>query len=139
MSEAIADRFAVQDVMLRYAAGVDERDLDMYRSCFADDVEVHGFGEETVVGADAWTEYVEAALEPFGPTQHLLGLQHAEIDGDQAHCRTDVQALHCLKAPEGEVFTLWATYVTDMQRVGGEWKITRHELVPRATKRETVS
>lgn len=136
MSQAIADRFAVQDVMLRYAAGVDERDMDMYRSCFAEDVEVLGFGENTVIGAEAWTEYVKAALKPYGATQHLLGLQHAEIDGDRAHCRTDVQALHCLKEPEGEVFTLWATYLTDMARVRGEWKIKRHQLVPRATKRE---
>lgn len=139
MSEAALDRFAVQDVMLRYAAGVDERDLEMYRSCFADDVEVHGFGEHAVVGADAWTKYVKSALEPYGATQHLLGLQQATINGDRAHCRTDVQALHCLKAPEGEVFTLWATYVTDMERVKGEWKIKRHQLVPRATKREKVS
>ncbi len=138
MSEAIADRFAVQDVMLRYAASVDERDLGRYRDCFADDVEVHGFGESTFIGADAWTDYVKAALEPFGSTQHMLGPQLAELSGDQAHCRTDVQALHCMKEPEGEVFTLWATYITDMKRISGKWKITRHQLVPRATKREQI-
>ena len=46
--------------MLRYAAGVDELDMDMYRSCFADDVEVVGFGADT-----AWrrcrTTYVRGA------------------------------------------------------------------------------
>ena len=130
------DRIALQDVMLSYAAGVDERDFDLYRSCFADDVEVHGFGDETVHGADAWLAYVKNALERFGPTQHMLGPQLASVDGDSAHCRTDVQALHYLKEPEGSILTLWATYKSDMRRIDGRWRIVRHELVSRGTKIE---
>lgn len=128
------DRIAVQDVLLRYAAGVDERDLDLYETCFADDVEVVGFGDATVHGKKPWREYVETALERFGPTQHMLGPMLADIDGDKANCRTDVQAFHCMKDPEGATLTLWATYKSDMQRINGEWKITRHELVPRHTR-----
>lgn len=138
MSQVVQDRIAVQDVMLRYAKGVDDRDMDLYRSCFADDVAVHGFGGETIQGGDEWTAYVVEALEAYGPTQHMLGPQLATIDGDKAHCRTDVQALHCLKEPPGDVFTLWATYLTDMARIDGVWKIIRHELVMRTTKRETL-
>ena len=130
------DRIALQDVMLSYAAGVDERDFDLYRSCFADDVEVFGFGDETVHGAEAWLAYVKNALERFGPTQHMLGPQLATVDGDNAHCRTDVQALHYLKEPEGSTLTLWATYKSDMRRIDGRWRIVRHELVSRGTKIE---
>jgi ketosteroid isomerase-like protein len=130
------DRIALQDVMLSYAAGVDERDFDLYRSCFADDVEVVGFGDETVHGAEAWLAYVKNALERFGPTQHMLGPQLATVDGDNAHCRTDVQALHYLKEPEGSTLTLWATYKSDMRRIDGRWRIVRHELVSRGTKIE---
>ena len=137
MSDQVtADRIACQDVMLRYASGVDDRDMERYRSCFADDVEVVGFGDSTVNGGDAWTDYVKKALEAYGPTQHMLGPQLATIDGDDAHCRTDVQALHYLKDNEGATLTLWATYVTDMRRIDGEWKIVRHQLVPRGTKVE---
>lgn len=128
------DRIALQDVMLRYAAGVDDRDLDLYQSCFADDVEVVGFGDETVRGATAWREYVEAALSKYGPTQHMLGPMLATVDGDNAHCRSDVQAHHYLLEPVGATLTLWATYRTDMQRQGGAWKIVRHELIARGTK-----
>ena len=131
-----ADRIALQDVMLRYAAGVDERDFAMYRSCFADDVEVLGFGAETVHGGDAWLAYVKNALERFGPTQHMLGPQLATVDGDKAHCRTDVQALHYLKEPQGQTLTLWATYETDMERINGEWKIKKHRLVSRGTRQQ---
>jgi ketosteroid isomerase-like protein len=130
----VADRIALQDVMLKYAAGVDNRDFDLYRSCFADDVEVLGFGDETVNGGDAWLAYVKNALERFGPTQHMLGPQLATVDGDDAHCRTDVQALHYLKGEESTTLTLWATYETDMRRMDGEWKIVRHRLVSRGTR-----
>lgn len=134
MSDLTADRIALQDVMLKYAAGVDERDMDLYASCFADDVEVLGFGADTYRGRDAWVGYVKVALEQYGPTQHMLGPQLATVDGDTAHCRTDVQALHYLKEPEGKILTLWATYQTDMARTPGGWQIVRHRLVPRGTR-----
>lgn len=130
-----ADRMALQDVMLRYAAGVDERDFELYRSCFAEDVEIVGFAGETITGADAWLEFVRTALTQYGATQHMLAPQLAEVDGEVAETRNDVQALHQLKSPEGGLFTLWATYRTRMQKFDGEWKIVRHELVPRATER----
>ena len=38
--QIVADRMACMDVMLKYAKGVDNRDLDLYRSCFADDAVV---------------------------------------------------------------------------------------------------
>lgn len=131
----VSDRIALQDVMLRYAAGVDERDFDLYASVFADDVEVVDFGPKPFHGRDAWVDYVKTALEQYGPTQHMLGPQLATIDGDTARCRTDVQALHCLKEPEGSIFTLWATYETEMRRTPDGWKIQHHRLVPRTTRR----
>ena len=135
MSNWAEDRLAVQDVMQRYAMGVDERDLDLYRSCFADDVEVVGFGQETVNGGDAWRDYVSNALEAFGATQHMLSPVFATINGDEADARTDVQALHYMKAQEGAILTLWATYLTKMRRQSdGAWKIVRHELVSRGTR-----
>ena len=130
----LADRIALMDVMCKYAKGVDERDLALYRSVFAEDVEVLGFAPEPVRGADAWTAFVEKALRAYGATQHMLGPQLASVDGDTAHCRTDVQALHYLMDRPDTTLTLWATYETDMQRIGGEWKIKRHKLVSRGTR-----
>ncbi len=129
----VADRIALQDVMLRYAAGVDERDFEMYASCFAEDVEVLDFGAETIHGRDNWVAFVVDALDKYGATQHMLGPQKATIDGDTAQTRSDVQALHYLKGTE-ETLTLWATYNTQMKRINGEWKISRHQLTARGTK-----
>ncbi len=122
------DRIELQDVMLQYAAAVDERDLERYKSCFADDVEVVGFGTQTYQGRDVWVNYVWGALAKYRATQHLLGPQFATIEGDTAHTRSDVQALHFLNGDSAR-FTLWATYHTTMQRIDGRWLISRHELV----------
>jgi len=133
MSEA-DDRRQLQDVMLSYAAAVDDRDMARYRACFVEEAEIVGFGEETVTGADAWTASVESQLDAFSSTQHLMSPQLASITGDTASARTDVQALHVLKDSNGAMFTLWATYLTDFVRKDDGWKISRHELVIRGTQ-----
>ena len=132
MSDA-DDRRQLQDVMLSYAAAVDDRDMARYRACFADDVEIVGFGEAIINGADTWTASVQRQLEAFSATQHLMSPQLATVLGDTASARADVQALHVLKDGDGAMFTLWATYLTDFVHTGHSWKITRHELVIRGT------
>lgn len=128
------DRRQLQDVMLAYAAAVDDRDMARYRACFDDDVEIVGFGEAVVKGADTWTASVESQLEAFSATQHLMSPQLATVSGDTASARTDVQALHVIKDGDGAMFTLWATYLTNFVRTGEGWKIARHELVVRGTQ-----
>ena len=134
LPETIADRAAIADVMLKYAAGVDERDLNLYRSCFSNNVEILNFGSQTYQGIDNWTEYVWSALEKYQATQHMLGPSLITLDGDKASVRTDVQALHYLKEGDIKIFTLWATYKTEMQRLQDDWKITRHALHVIGTK-----
>ena len=130
----LEDRLAIQDVMTSYAAGVDDRDMAQYRRCFADDVEIVGFGGDAVVGADRWVAEVVEKLAAFGQTQHMLGPQLVQIDGDDASVRTDVQALHYLIDDPETTLILWATYRTNMRREGAVWKIARHELVRRGTR-----
>ena len=127
------DYIALQRVMSTYAAAVDERDRERYAGCFADDVEVVGFGDAHIRGIDDWLHYVWTALERYAATQHLLGPILATVEGDTAHTRSDVQAMHIL-ADGGARFTLWATYVTTMRREEDTWKIARHELVVRASE-----
>ena len=125
------DRQRIQDLMLAYAAAVDDNDITAYRNCFAADVEIVGFVEATVHGADNWVASVSGQLEAFSGTQHLLSPPLATVAGDRASARTDVQALHFLKTPAGGTFTLWATYLTDFIQTQDTWKIARHELVVR--------
>ena len=133
MSDYATDRQAVQDVMLRYAEAVDERDYEAYRNLFTDDVEVVGMGPETIRGLDNWFDWWKQALSRYGSTQHMLGPMLAVIDGDTAETRSDVQAWHSLKDQPEKTVTLWATYRTRMVRREDAWKISRHELVVRGS------
>ncbi len=132
----LADRIALMDVMVKYGTAVDDREMDRYRSCFTDDVTVVGYGPETMEGADAYLAYVIDALKNFPGTQHLMGNQViVSLEGDTAHVRTEVQATHFLKDDPDAIMTLWATYVDDMVRDDGQWRIKRHELVRRGSQR----
>ena len=103
---ATDDRQRIQDLMLAYAAAVDDNDMAAYRDCFDDNVEIVGFGESVIHGADQWVASVSSQLDAFTATQHLLSPPLATVAGDRASARTDVQALHFLKTPAGGTFTL---------------------------------
>ncbi len=131
----LADRTAIMDVMIRYGTSVDAREMERYRSCFTDDLTVVGYGDESMEGADTYLAYVIGALKNFAGTQHMMGNQVVDLNGDSASVRTEVQATHFIIDDPDTVMTLWATYVDDMVRQGGEWRIRRHELVRRGSQR----
>lgn len=137
MSNEVSDRIAVQDVMLRYAATVDEKDYPGYKALFTEDVEVVGMDAEPMHGIETFYPWWKDALDKYNATQHMLSPTYATIDGDTAKTRTDVQAVHYPKDESDPTvtLTLWATYHTDMRRENGEWKISRHQLVSRGMKR----
>ena len=134
------DRLAIMDLLIRYGTSVDSHNFEGIRSCLAEDLVFVGFGTpETGHGGDAYRDLIRELLKPFGATQHLLGNQVVEFNGDAAHVRTDVQATHFIVDDPETVQTLWATYVDEMARVGDghEWTITHRELERRGTQRTT--
>ena len=134
---AASHRLAAQDVIVRYAACIDDRDFKAYRGCFTEDVELHGFGREPIRGIDAWIAFVERAIAPYAATQHMLGPPRIELAGpeaEQAELRTELQAQHFYREPRGRIFTLWGTYRTIVVRADAGWKIQRHELQTSAVR-----
>jgi 3-phenylpropionate/cinnamic acid dioxygenase small subunit len=124
----LAERLAVQDVMVTYASSIDDRDFDTYRRLFHSEVEFEGFGSEPIRGVDAWLKFVEKQLEPYRQTQHLLGPPRVQVDGDRAHMRTDLQAMHFKREPKGQIVWLWGAYRTEVAREAGVWTIRKHQL-----------
>jgi hypothetical protein len=127
MSE-YADRIELQDVMLKYAAGVDENHDELLRTCFAEDLIAPGFRREPIVGVDAWVQFLRGQLSPFISTQHMLSPVLATINGDTAQTRTDLQSMHLYREPKGQVLLVFGTYNTGMVKRNGRWLIQRHEL-----------
>ena len=144
--EELKDKLKIIGVMTKYAAGIDTLNFDLYSSCFADKVELHGFGGNNddgsvriIKGIDAWVSYVKEAISKYSATQHLLGNPLIEISGKLAKVRTDVQARHYLKEPEGAMFCLWAVYESDMVKELRKWKIIKHKLIAVSSKLEGLS
>ncbi len=122
------DQLAVQEVLARYAAGIDDADWERYRLCFTEDVEFPGFREEPITGIDAWIRFVRETLAPYRATQHLIGVPLVEVIGDRATARTPLQARHFHREPRGRIFTLWGTYRSELVRDAGVWRLRRHAL-----------
>ena len=135
MSKELEDRLAVQDVMLRYALTVDERDYEGYRALFTEDVVVVGMGANERHGIDEYYPWWKEAIDKYANTQHMLSPTFAKVEEDTAYTRTDVQALHFFPGDAETTLIFWGTYKTDMARINGEWKISRHELVARGIKK----
>jgi 3-phenylpropionate/cinnamic acid dioxygenase small subunit len=122
------DPLAVQDVLARYAAGIDDQDWERYRLCFTEDAEFPGFRDEPILGIDAWMRFVRETLEPYRATQHLIGVPLVEITDDLATARTSLQARHFYREPSGRIFTLWGVYRSELVRSAGVWRLRRHAL-----------
>jgi hypothetical protein len=125
----LIDESDVAKVILNYARGIDRRDFDLVRSCFAPDAYVKGSSFSGPV-----SEYLPTLLggvERFGSTMHFKGNQLREVDGDTAHTETYAIAHH-FADPDGEVEALimGVRYLDDLVRgPDGRWVIRRRQAV----------
>jgi len=82
--EAWSDRVAINDVLARYADGVNRRDSALWGSSWDQDGEWLLFGPDTVKGREAIVSHWEEAMTGF-PFVVMFASQGAvEIDGDRA-------------------------------------------------------
>jgi hypothetical protein len=125
----------VHDVILRYARGVDRRDWDLVRSCFADDAVIEGTRFSGPI--DEYLPMLRPGVESFPTTMHFMGNQLAEIDGDRASTETYAIAHHFLDA-EGRVegIVMGVRYLDDLECRDGRWVIVRRRAVSDWTRGE---
>ena len=117
----LLDRAAIQDVLLRYARGVDRRDLDLVASCFTPDAAYDGsLARGTIVDALA---ALRVAVTRYARTLHFLGNQLIELDGDQARSETYALAHHQL--PDGTHRVVAVRYLDELVRQQARWLIRR--------------
>jgi 3alpha(or 20beta)-hydroxysteroid dehydrogenase len=125
----LLDRAAISDTKLNYATGIDRRDWALYRSIFADTVEIDfstWSGLKTSMTADDWVASVRDTLACFDATQHTMINHVISLDGDTAQLVTQMSAAHYF---EGELQILAGFYTNRLRRSGQCWKITACNLV----------
>jgi hypothetical protein len=118
----------VGDVVLRYARGVDRRDWELVRACFADEAMVEGSRFSGPI--DEYLAILRPGVEAFPTTMHFMGNQLAEIDGDRASTETYAIAHHFADA-EGrdERIVMGVRYLDDLERRDGRWVIVHRRAI----------
>ena len=121
------DRLEIQDVIHRYARGLDRHDDDLLRSVFHEDaMDNHG---PWVGPREAFVAWANGPCHGHTHAHlHQITTHNCEIDGDVAHTESDCQWVHRLKDEE----TVWVgggRYVDRLEKRDGEWRIVVRRLV----------
>lgn len=123
----VVERQAVIDVLSRYARGIDRRDLELYRSCLTDriDVEMARMGGPDMA-ADDWVAEAFEVVARYTSTQHLITNHDVHFPdgpgGDRALCTAYLQAQHWR---EEKSRLLGGRYDHGLRREAGAWRIHR--------------
>ena len=120
----LCDRAAIHDVLMRYARGVDRRDLDLVAACFTADAAYDGTLAQGTI-ADALAA-LRGRLARYEHTMHFMGNQLIEVRGDNATCETYAVAYHRLSSdgPPHDL-TVGIRYLDELVRQGEHWRIRR--------------
>ena len=131
----VVDKHEIETLQRLYAKATDligrntpetfEEGREIYRRIYTDDVDIRiaNTGGDPIVakGPDSWADFVRSALKDYTGTQHLIGTQLVEVDGDDAHMESYVNAWH--KNPDLTVFSFLGTYISKIRRTPEGWKI----------------
>lgn len=95
----LLDREEISDVQLRYATAVDSRDWELFRTCFADEVEADYssvFGTPPArLGADEFVAMIAPVMSTLTATQHMITNLAVTVEGENhATVVAYVRAIH---------------------------------------------
>lgn len=127
ISQELADRLEIDDLLTRYATAVDRRDWDLWETCFTPDatIDYTAFGgvEGPVRTVRAWLEDV---MPRFEMSQHLVVNREITIEGDTARSRAAFFNPMALSTHEGRVLFFDGGYYVDrLVRTPAGWRIWR--------------
>lgn len=123
-----ADFMAVCDLKYRYATGIDTRDWDLYRSIFADTVDIdfssYSGRPASSMAADDWVAGVQPLFSGLDATQHSMSNPRVEVDGERATLDMYMQAEHFLDHGDPDSwFTIGGFYRDRAVRTAEGWRL----------------
>ena len=112
------DKITIPETIYLYATGIDTKDFVLYRSIFADQVEIDfssyegsSVTEPSILSGDQWVRNVQPLFTGLAATQHTMANPMPVINGDVATCRMYMQAHHVFEAEKPDSwFTLGGYY-----------------------------
>ncbi len=127
--ERYLSRSEIQEVLARYARGVDRGDAEILKSCYHPDAVEEHAGNYTGNAFD----YIDGAvprIKKMGVMQHLLSSTHIEFEGDVAWVETYVLTFARFADGERSTDTFTGGRLIDkFERRDGVWKIAHRRTV----------
>ena len=131
--QEMSDRMEIQDLMVRYAYAIDDRDFDKLDSVFTDDAIIDYSEAGGAKGSlEDIKKYLPDAMKAFPGFQHLSACTEIKLDGDTAETRTIL--FNPMVHGEGKdqsVFFIGLWYEDKLRRTEDGWRI--------ASRRERMS
>ncbi len=128
--QTIADRFAIEDLLVRYATAIDRQDWDLYREVFTPDAHIDytSSGGEAG-GVDEMIGFLTRSMALFTETQHYITNVSCDIDGDVANVTAALY--NPMRFDDSNGFSCGGYYHHDLVRTPDGWRSRR--LVEEAT------
>ncbi len=111
---------AVYDVLVRYAAAIDDRDWEAVGACFAEDARATYGGSPIGPGRAAIVAALRGWLTASAST-HLVGGVSIDVDGDRASAG---QTAVAYRVEAGRLVLRGLRYSDSLRRRDGRWEIT---------------
>ena len=121
---------SIEEVLLRYATAIDERDYKLFDDIFVVNATAqYGFFGH-IDGRAALSALLKGAMERCGPSQHMLGNYRIVVNGKQASSKCYLQAILVgLDDCKDKHMLLWGEYRDRLELRPEGWRIVHRELV----------
>jgi len=130
-AQALADRLAVADVVVRYFELVDAKRWDDMHEVFTDDTTARWTADNVIEGRDG----VIGAMRHMSGSDEIVTYHHVAamtpvIDGDRAEVVARVRAMHHgVGAREGKFYESLGIQPTSLVRTPDGWRIKHHDWI----------
>ena len=128
-AQELADRLAIQDVLVKHSRGIDRAEEATLKSAYWPDATVAYGGFNGL--AHEFCEALPTSIRRFAATQHSITDTAVDLCDDEARVETYVTAYHYManeSGPDGEM-TYLGRYLDRMEKRGEVWKIKHRQAV----------
>jgi hypothetical protein len=123
--EAIADRFAIEDLISRYPVLVDNQDLDALDNLFTPEAHLDftSFGGPDGTLADVKV-FLGTSLPMFAKTQHMMGLPAIVLNAHTATAKTSCHNPMVMTQPDGtsQAWLIGLWYDDEFVKTADGWR-----------------
>jgi ketosteroid isomerase-like protein len=124
--QAIVDRIEIDDLLTRYATAVDEKDWDLYATCFTPDAYIDYTQAGGIKGKFAEVrDWLARTMPMFPMSQHVVANRVIQVNGDEATARSIFY--NPMALPDGDSQKVWIEggyYNDKLIRTPDGWRIT---------------